>query len=513
MGLNKQITINEVLSAISRHRFKAVITFVLLMTIVSAAFILLPRKYGSEGRLFVQLGRTGTGLDPTPGGTSISIQDSRETEIRSVVEIVKSRAILEKVVEEVGADEILASAFSRFEWAMPEFPWNAPQDETDKVARQQYKQLRQRDLAAEAIEDALTVHAEKKTSVISVYCKAHSPALAQKIVNEIMEATMAKHVEVHAIEDSHSFFMSNFNKKQDKLVAAELSLANFRNSNGYLSIEGARESQQYVINKIELELIDAEANYLQSKQRLDDIKRQMARIEPTIQTPRKGIEKLSTEDSRTELFKLESELRRLEKTHSPDHPRLKPLQEAVASLQSEFAAMPDDRVESATQINPVFEKIKVTLVNANADTSAFKRRWENLKTKYVQAVERLKVLNSKELEANQLKREMSLAKQEMDIYIRKRTESAVIEELNKKRISNVVVAQDANLMVKHVSPRGSVFIPLGAMLSTLCAIGTALYFEKDLLSGHLSEDELEQILEIPVLVSLPRVQSQRNMVG
>ena len=239
----------------------------------------------------------------------------------------------------------------------------------------------------------------------------------------------------------------------------------------------------------------------------------MADIMPTVETPKSGVEKLSTEESRTELFKLESEMRRLEKTHSVDHPRLKPLKEAVATLKSEIEEMPGDRVESATQINPVYEKVKVALVNANADSNAYKARWDNLKEKYAQATERLKVLNEKELEANQLQREMSLAKQEMDIYIRKRTESAVIEELNKKSISNVVVAQEANLMVKHVSPRGSVLIPLGAIFAGICAVGTALYFEKDLLSGHLGEDELEQILEIPILVTLPKVTSHRNMVG
>ena len=255
-SLNKQITINEILSAISRHRGKAVLTFLILMALVAIVFIALPRKYGSEGRLFVQLGRTGTGMDPTPGGTSISIQDSRETEIRSVVEIVGSRAILEQVVDEIGPDKILKSPFSVIEFKMPVMPW-ASADEADVVARQQYDRLRKRELATKAIEDALSVHSEKKTSVISVYCKANSPSLAQKIVNEIMDATMMKHVEVHAIEDSHSFFMDNFKEKQDNLIAAEKSLAAFRNGNKFLSIWGARETQQNVIDKLELELIDA----------------------------------------------------------------------------------------------------------------------------------------------------------------------------------------------------------------------------------------------------------------
>ena len=101
----------------------------------------------------------------------------------------------------------------------------------------------------------------------------------------------------------------------------------------------------------------------------------------------------------------------------------------------------------------------------------------------------------------------------MDIYVRKMTETSVIDELDRSRISDIVVAQEANFVVKHVSPRGSILVPLGALMASLFAIGIALYSEKDLLSGHLSEEEVEQILEIPILVSLPKVPSQRNMVG
>ena len=108
---------------------------------------------------------------------------------------------------------------------------------------------------------------------------------------------------------------------------------------------------------------------------------------------------------------------------------------------------------------------------------------------------------------------MEIANQEMDIFVRKRTESTVIDELDQRSISDVVVAQKANFVVKPVSPKGSLFIPFGGIVSALFAIATALYFEKDLLSGHLSEDEVEQILQLPILVSLPTVPSQRNMVG
>jgi uncharacterized protein involved in exopolysaccharide biosynthesis len=117
------------------------------------------------------------------------------------------------------------------------------------------------------------------------------------------------------------------------------------------------------------------------------------------------------------------------------------------------------------------------------------------------------------LEAKQIQRDLDIARQEMEIYVRKRSESAVIDQLDQKRLSNVVVAQDATYSVKAVSPRGSILLPMGAIFAGFFSIAVALYREKGLLGGHLSEAEVEEILEIPVLLSLPVTTSHRNMVG
>ena len=509
--MNKQITIGEVLSAITKHRGKAIVSFLLLMAVVVAAFIVLPRQYSSEGKLFVQLGRTGTGLDPTVSQTPISIQDSRETEILSVAELVKSRAVIENVVATIGADEILKGGLAP-SFSLPSISWN-PTGGNEKLAQDEYERLKKSEKAARKIEDSLHVYSEKKTSVISISCKSNSPTMAQKIVEELMSETQAKHLDVHSVKGSTAFFDKNFSRKEDAVVHAENELKDFRNANKILSINGAIGIQQNVINKLKLALIDAEVDYAESKSKLALIQSQMDSIAPIISIPKSGMEKLSTEDSRTELFKLESELALLEKRYQSSHPKFRPLKESVEKLRVDLQAMPVDRTESESQSNPVYEQIKVTLVKADADAKSQKAKWDNLKEKLAEAMGRMESLNAKEAEARQLQRNMEIANQEMDIYVRKRTESAVVDQLDRSRISDVVIAQNANFVVKPVSPKGSILFPLGAVVSMICAIATALYFEKDLLSGHLSEEEVEQILELPILVTLPTVPSQRNMVG
>src|SRR6476620_6792923 len=64
--------------------------------------MLMPRAYYSEARLFVRFGRENQ-VDPTAsGGQMVSLYESRESEINSLIEILKSRAVLDRVIEELG---------------------------------------------------------------------------------------------------------------------------------------------------------------------------------------------------------------------------------------------------------------------------------------------------------------------------------------------------------------------------------------------------------------------------
>ena len=98
MSANAQLTLSQILSAIFRHKLKSLLVFTLVMVMVTALFVIWPRKYGSEGRLYVQRGGSSQGVSPIVTNSGVMVQDSHETEIRSVMEIIKSRAVAETVV-------------------------------------------------------------------------------------------------------------------------------------------------------------------------------------------------------------------------------------------------------------------------------------------------------------------------------------------------------------------------------------------------------------------------------
>ena len=513
--MNQQITLSQVVGALYKHKFKAFTAFVLVMLTVVALFLVWPRKYASEGRLFVQLGRNNRGLDPTPGNSSVTIQDSRETEIRSVVELMKSRAILESTVDEIGADAILESPFDGL-FDLVELPdvstlWSSPAE--DGMSNDEYQRLKRDDMAARLLEKSTTVHSEKNTSVISIYVKGPSARLSQKLVDTMMRKTKEKHLEVHAIKGSTEFFDNEFSKQEKILNKAVERQKKFRDINGFLSVDDARRSLQLVINKLESDLVDAKANLAESNESFERTNQQLAEILPRVAIPKTGVERSSFEDSTTELFTLKLEAERLRGQFTANHPQIPIVDAQIAKLERELESMTTDRTENEEISNPVYEQVKVDLVRAKSKANAARARLDDLREKYSSASDEILELNAAKTKGIELDRNVMIARQDLEIFVKKRAESFVMRELDRQSISDVVVAQPGNFVVKHVNPRGSLMIPMGGLLAFLCAIGTALYYERDLLSTNLTEEEIEKVLELPVLVSLPRVSTIRNMVS
>ena len=79
-----------------KFRRRSIVFFFVVMAIVVAGLMVCPRKYTSDARLFVRIGRESVTLDPTvTTGQIMGVETSRETEINSLLEEVRSRRIVE----------------------------------------------------------------------------------------------------------------------------------------------------------------------------------------------------------------------------------------------------------------------------------------------------------------------------------------------------------------------------------------------------------------------------------
>src|SRR4051794_8085767 len=150
--------------AVQRNGKKGLIAFVAMAVVALFGTLLMPQTYVSEARLFVRFGRENQ-VDPTAsGGQMVSLYESRESEINSLIEILKSRAVLDRVVEELGLG-------ANAERGGRSAEWKAEDQNRTKTHQMAVKQLAK----------DMTIAAPRKSNIITVSCKAKSPELAQRI--------------------------------------------------------------------------------------------------------------------------------------------------------------------------------------------------------------------------------------------------------------------------------------------------------------------------------------------
>lgn len=431
MKIFKQLTLSQIFGAIERQRGKSACTFALVTLTVVLLFLIWPRYYGSEGRLFVKIDQQRVSGESNESRLSIHVPSRTET--NSVVELVKSRGVAEAVVDEVGAAPILENSF--FDWAKQKLSffgdsWNQDSKGMDPV---DFRQLSERERAASKLESLIYVNVADDSNVISVFCLAPSSVLAQKICDQVLKASQQKYHEIHGTQRTgQRTTKSQMDRQRKELLAAEKRISQFRNENGFLSIDHATSMLESKLQQIDQDLLQTNSNLIQAS--------------------------------------------------------------------AQLKAWDDAAAKNAAATNTAVKAGKLSL---EARLSALKSEQTQLKSELLE-------INAKRPLALTYQRDIDEASE-----LLAQTSSAFTKTLHNNNASSkeVVIAQPANFLVKHVSPRGSYVLPLGLVLAGMLATATALYFERDLLSGSLRDEEVEEILQMPVLISLPKVSSQKQMVG
>jgi uncharacterized protein involved in exopolysaccharide biosynthesis len=103
-------SLRDVYNVLFRHKLKIVLFFLVVFVTVTLGTFLVAEIYRSDAKVLVRLGRESVSLDPTATtGPVISVGQQREYEIKSELEILNSKELVEKVVDAIGPQAFLES--------------------------------------------------------------------------------------------------------------------------------------------------------------------------------------------------------------------------------------------------------------------------------------------------------------------------------------------------------------------------------------------------------------------
>src|SRR4051812_2290284 len=171
----------DVLGFAWRHKGAMLLTFSSVVVLTLLYLAIAPRRFQSDAKLLVRMGRETVGLDPVATtGHYVAVADSRDSEMHAIEELIGSRAAAEGIVDRFGAAAILERRPGQGPPLSERLAWlNAYNLNPLRV-------YSLRDKAIEALQKTLGVTAGKKSNVLSLSYKSEDPQLAHDVLDALL---------------------------------------------------------------------------------------------------------------------------------------------------------------------------------------------------------------------------------------------------------------------------------------------------------------------------------------
>jgi uncharacterized protein involved in exopolysaccharide biosynthesis len=446
----------------------------------------------------------------------VSLYESRESEINSLIEILKSRAVLDRVVEEVGLGGASAergarnaelqtgdkggtehphpSADHRFA-AVPATP--------SPKGRGIYVTGKAHQLAVKKLARDLTIAAPRKSNIITVSCKAKSPELAQKIVATLVEVYQEEHVRVHRSPGTYAFFEE---QEKGSLAAWEKAADDLReakNRLGIVTIEGRRKHLDDTIAEIDFKRLGNEAERKKTAATIASLEAQIANLPAKLVTQETTAASAAADGMRQTLYNLESQEQELAAKMHDSHPRLTALRKQVKELRDILDEQPENRVQATESINPSRQSLELALLNERSHADALGATDRALAAQQETLRGQMIELNAQSLAMDELTQRVTLAENNHKEYAQRLEQARINRTLDDERISSLSLVQPASYVATASGPGRTVVLGLGVFVALgagIFAVAAATWMNPVIRSA----DELFEALQLPIVGVVPR---------
>ena len=505
------LSVRSILLSLYRQRRKAIAFAVAVVTVVLVSVFFVPKRYESEGKLFVRLGRGGVTLDPTATtGQTVTILETRESEINSIIDILSSRGLIEHVIsnEKIGVDKILETSSILSKIGLPSISLLAKTEEDLFVEEQEKLEV-----AVAKFRDSLGVTVPRKAATISIWFKSESPELSKLVMDTLMETYIQQHVIARQTDGSHDFFESQFQQQEVALDHASNKLSEFKNEIGVMSIGDRREALRDKISLIESSLINNGSTLAAAKKRLQKSEVMITTIpDQMVLEETTGESKHASDLMRDRLYDLELEEQQLLARYTPEHPNVQAVQAQLREAKSIMSNQIPEKVVKRKGVNANMQAFKLNMMNTDVEAAAVAAAREMLSRKLDEARGEMLKLNEHEIKLLELERIVQVAERNYRVYAEKMEEARINLELDEKQISNVKIVQEGSLQLKHVSPKKGIILLMSMFFGATG--GCMLAFAIDRFSGtlHASED-IVSVLKLDLLATVPTLPSETQPKG
>jgi uncharacterized protein involved in exopolysaccharide biosynthesis len=257
------------------------------------------------------------------------------------------------------------------------------------------------------------------------------------------------------------------------------------------------------VNEVELALSQTRARIRATKAHVHALESELASAPPRLNTQQKDADNsVLLQQLKSTLLNLQLKRTGLLANYKPDYPPVQELDAEIAQAQAAIDREIKAPVrENTTDQNPTYEWLVGELAKDKADLPSLSATEFSTERAVEAYRQRIRELDEKGIVDQDLVRAVKAEEDNYLLYLKKQEEARISDQLDQRRISNIVVAEAAAVPVVPTYSRSLIFL-LGIPLGMLVSIGAALLSDYMTSSFH-SPDEVKEFLQLPVLAALP----------
>jgi len=513
-----------------RHKGKAATFCLAVFAVTAAAVVFMPRSFRSEAKLLVRLGRENATLDPTVTlgqKSTVAVPPSRDNEINSVVEVLNGRAVVERVVDEVGPQAILdlddeagdtASADDGVQQAAL-VPWQDRVESTVDAVKQSWRQiadtdaLTDRDRAIAQVQQELDVERLHRSNIIFVRYEAGSPEVSQQVVSAALGAFLDEHRRINRPRGADQFFVEQTDRLHQQLTDAEAKLEQLKDEAKLVTVQSRQRTVSERVGRLEDELLQAASTEAATRARVERLRQLLADMpQQQVASTTEGVGNDGTDRMREDYFALQIAEQQARSRFTDNHPEVLRLQRQLEVVKDILDKQDETRTHVTTTPDEAFEALRIELAQEEPTLASLVAATATVREQLVAARAEQESLNAYTTRLAQLEREIQVKDEQYRQYATNREQTHIDAALNELELSNVGIVQGATLDRKPTKPQPALLVLLGLVVGVFGGVGIAVVAEYGDQSLQTAED-IESHLQLPALTTIPRLRRRQLAVN
>jgi len=513
-----KISPRDVLYILFRHKRKAIPFFLAVVITVTFGTLIAPRIYQSEAKIMLRLGRENVALDPTvPSGPILSVGQTREAELKSEIEILKSMDLIAKAVDAIGPAnflnppkemaersesiggqlrEAISELRQGFRRVLSGALGSSKKQDTADAFKDRYN-------AIQLVANSLHTEALKNSNIILISFDAISRKVAYETINKLIDLYLEKHMTVYRPAGSYDFFDEQTAETRRNLAEAEENLRTLKNSTGIASLEEQRRILLLRIGNLQKEVEETRSALAASRAKVLSMEKTLANLPPTVTAQETtGNTNPAADQMRGRLYELQLKEQDLLSRYNEKSQPVREIRRQIVEAQALFAKEEQTRTQVTRGPNEAYKRIESAFLAEKANLSSLQAKAEVVQEQLKTALGELKTINNSEIQLTRVQREMSIQEVNYRKYYEKLEQARIDQALEIGKISNVSIVQPATFPMNPIKPNKMRNLAMGMFLGLFGRIGLA-FFSEYMDHTFRRPEDIEQRLELPTLAIIP----------